>query len=225
MSLISVFWMKVYSRSDKCLQCFPAGDIWWPDGSSSEVNCWSKQCHWTLSGPWTRPSLKIVRRIFLWAVLPQPALIYTCGAVIRLIEALQFASFNHRTQDNSSMNQADWNDMLQAFWLFICEDFTDADQPRGVIFSFFCSYATVFSPDPTLSRENRISNFKKTSFRCNVSECRITSEQRISLVSLETHIKLIISYFTSAKQCSVFRRTLTNITCTHYELGERDTAP
>lgn len=25
--------------------------------------------------------------------------------------------------------------MLQAFWLFICEDFTDADQPRGIFFS------------------------------------------------------------------------------------------
>lgn len=86
----------------------------------------------------------------------------------------------------------------------------------------FRSYATVFSPDPTLSRENRISNFKKTSFHCIVSECKITSEQQISLASLETHIKLIISYFTSAKQYLVFSWTLTKITSTHSVLGERD---
>lgn len=47
-----------------------SGDIWWPCGSSLEVNRWSKRCHWTSSGPWKHSSLKIIRCIFLWAVLP-----------------------------------------------------------------------------------------------------------------------------------------------------------
>ncbi len=159
----------------------------------------------------------------LWPVntpcifLPQSALIYTYSVAIRLTEALEFTiQFKHEWCNNL---HADLNvTSILAFHLW------GFHRCRPTMWYFFCSYATVFSPDPTLSRENRISNFK-TSFHCNVSECRITSEQRISLVSLETHIKLIISYFTSAKQCSVFSRTLANITFSHYVLGERDTAP
>lgn len=130
-------------------------------------------------------------------------------------------------QDNSSMNRVIiYRQLKMKCYKHFGFSFVRISQMQtNHVEFFFCSYATVFSPDPTLSRENRISNFKKMGFHCNVSECRITSEQRISLVSLETHIKLIISYFTSAKQCSVFSRTLTNITFCHYELGERDTAP
>ncbi len=159
----------------------------------------------------------------LWPVntprifLPQSALIYTYSVAIRLIEALEFTiQFKHEWCNNL---HADLNvTSILAFHLW------GFHRCRPTMWFFFCSYATVFSPDPTLSRENRISNFK-TRYHCNVSECRITSEQRISLVSLETHIKLIISYFTAAKQCSVFSRTLANITFSHCVLGERDTAP
>lgn len=92
----------------------------------------------------------------------------------------------------------------------------------GTLGFFLLLCNCIFSSDPTLSEKNRISNFKKTSFHCNVSECKITSDEQISLVSLETRIKLIISYFTSAKQYPAFSCwTLTNITGCYCELRER----
>lgn len=106
------WWSEMcYLKLVSCLQ-----QVWWGFAvflNRRHLMAWARRSTAEANGvtehPLARESapLKIMRCVCLWAVLPQSALIYTCGVAICLIKALKFTSFGRSIHNT------------KAFWLFI----------------------------------------------------------------------------------------------------------